>query len=189
MKHQENVTAEIKLPNIPDFEMTYNYHGLNIAGSQHYDVSYVKHGKSVEFKAEPENEHDPNAIAVMFNRQKIGYVPKNRLQKMMHDFIARNDLVQAQISYIGSDGLKMSMDFYESIMNMRKKSAMYKTFKVTGNRNEEMQSNISLYSVGEEVTADYDYDKEKYQAVCGLEIGYFPKVAEVLLERGVQRLY
>jgi HIRAN domain len=53
---------------------------IEIAGYRYYMEEHppVHVGQSVAFKAEPTNEHDPNAVLITAQDQRIGYV--NRLQ-------------------------------------------------------------------------------------------------------------
>lgn len=61
---------------------------LEVAGSRYYsDGPRPEVGAHVSFQAEPTNEHDPNAIMIMMDRSRIGYV--NRLQaSAVHRWIA-----------------------------------------------------------------------------------------------------
>lgn len=52
---------------------------FTIAGISHYtnickDVTY---DSIIRMQKEPENKYDPSAIAIYFNKNKIGYVPNN----------------------------------------------------------------------------------------------------------------
>ena len=58
-----------------------------------------------------------------------------------------------------------------------------KSYKLTGNKNVEMQENIDLCSEGEYISFEYDFYKERYFALSnGFEIGYFPASASSILE-------
>lgn len=50
-----------------------------IAGFQHWDGALVldqlKPGTELTLKPEPENPHDPDAMAIQFNNTKLGYIP------------------------------------------------------------------------------------------------------------------
>lgn len=53
---------------------------MEVAGFRHVakesgiSVSDIRQGSDVRFVPEPDNEHDPNAVLVMFNQAPIGYV-------------------------------------------------------------------------------------------------------------------
>lgn len=76
----------------------YEYDDIDIAGSQYYDTSLVQDGDEVILSPEPDNKYDPHAVAVIHNGNTIGYLPKNTLQDMYHDYIKRNGKVTAIIS-------------------------------------------------------------------------------------------
>lgn len=44
------------------------------------DLSKLTIGTEVNLVAEPHNAYDPNAVMVMFNGQKLGYIPKTMTQ-------------------------------------------------------------------------------------------------------------
>ena len=50
-----------------------------VAGAQFSgaDITLLEPGDSVELHLEPENEHDPYAVAVYFASRRVGYVPAN----------------------------------------------------------------------------------------------------------------
>jgi len=54
-----------------------------VAGTLYHDFDIVKRKRLVKdkstysMKREPDNRHDPNAIAVYINEYKVGYVPRN----------------------------------------------------------------------------------------------------------------
>jgi hypothetical protein len=58
-------------------------HLLNceIAGFTYYDgpvvFSQLQTGTALRLAAEPENRHDPNAIALYFGEHKLGFIPRS----------------------------------------------------------------------------------------------------------------
>lgn len=52
---------------------------FKIAGiSKYQDVAHkINHNDQLEMKAEPENKFDNKAIAIYFNNEKVGYMPKD----------------------------------------------------------------------------------------------------------------
>jgi len=175
--------AIARLPGTIDgFDLVYNYQ-IPVAGAQHYDTSHVTVGDIVAFRPEPDNAYDGGAVALFVEEKKIGYMHKNNQQSMCHDFIQKGDLVYGAISVVEPESMKMLIGFYEKNMysSYMDSGRSFKVYKLTANKNEDMQENISYCTVGERITATYDYDKGKYAAApvgCTLEIGYFPKAAE-----------
>ena len=54
---------------------------MEIAGFRYTGISFdeIELGVPVEFEQEPENKFDPNAIKIVFDRKKIGYVNRGQL--------------------------------------------------------------------------------------------------------------
>jgi len=176
------------VPVYEGYEKKYSYDDIYVAGTQYYEIpNDLKVGDEIKFIEELDNEFDPKAIAVYVKDIKIGHVHKNLIQDMIHDFWARREIVNAYISEIRLDAIKMVIDFYVETKSkyeaLKNDNEQIKSFKLTGNTNEEMQANIYISHEGESVTITYDYDKEKYLAKCsGLDIGYFLKSANDYLE-------
>ncbi len=55
---------------------------FHVAGFQYYNGASVwadlELGTKLELTPEPDNRHDENAVAVMYNNSKIGYIPSQR---------------------------------------------------------------------------------------------------------------
>ena len=124
---------------------------------------------------------------MLLDGKKLGYLPANKLQSMYFDFTARGGTVVAKVFARSKDSVDMLLGYYANDLSdykaLLKSGAPSKTFKLTANTNSDMQENISLCSVGDPVTYDYDYKKEKYAASASyLAIGYFPAAANALLE-------
>ena len=57
-------------------------------------------GSQVYLEHEEGNEYDPNAIAVMSKyERKLGYLYKNKLQEMVHDFQKRGEDIIARVVF------------------------------------------------------------------------------------------
>lgn len=169
--------------NLAGYEIAYKYDDVFVAYSSNYSAAEV--GKFVSLVPEPNNEYDPNAVAVMLNDVKLGYLPKNNLQKMYHDFINSNKIVRAKIAYNNNvDKILLSLYYYRPSTNdfdsLINKSVPHKSFKLTGNS--KFQENISLCSVGEELTFHYDSEVDKMMAYAGCPIGYIGKSQEEYLD-------
>lgn len=177
---------DIYLPNsLGGVPLAYKYRDIKlcIIRGDEPDYTKLKINDSIEFVKEPTNEYDKNAIAVVVNDTKIGYVYKGTIQSMINNYIMKNFQVLAYVSEIEPDKdlVKMYIGFYSEVGS---KDKIIKKFNLIANSNEEMQNNIELCSVGDEISIDYDYEKEKFSACddAGLEIGYMPKVFDVYAE-------
>jgi len=62
------------------YERSRNLFDCHIAGFAYYDglnvINDLKPGVSVELDAEPDNPHDPYAVAIYFDGAKLGYIPQ-----------------------------------------------------------------------------------------------------------------
>lgn len=171
--------------NLAGYEIAYKYDDVFVAYSSNYSVAEV--GKFVSLVPEPNNEYDPNAVAIMLNDVKLGYLPKNNLQKMYHDFINSNKIVRAKIAYNNNvDKILLTMYYYKPSTNdfdsLISKNIPHKSFNLTGNSKSEFQENISLCSVGDEVTFNYDSENDKMMATASCDIGYIGKSQEEYLD-------
>ena len=78
---------------------------FHIAGFTYYNGVDVfenfKIGTQLALKAEPENRFDPNAVAIYYKEEKIGFVPKTE-NEMLSKFLnlGYSDLFEANISQI-----------------------------------------------------------------------------------------
>lgn len=79
-----------------------------IAGFQHWDGALVlgelKPGMSVDLVAEPENPYDPEAIKLVYQGVRLGYVPasQNSLLSIMA-FYGHADIFEARILQVTPD--------------------------------------------------------------------------------------
>lgn len=181
------------LPAVSGYELKYKYSEVNIAGSAHYECDGLSIGKMIDFVPEPDNEHDPKAVAIFYDGIKRGYLPANQLQAMYHDFRARGGDAIGIITRLGSGSLQMLLGFYvktkkpategKTLLQDNKKA---KVFRLSGRVSDDMLSSLSIYEKGDGVEYEFDYTKGKYLATIGGDIGYFPKSAEPLLEAGAK---
>ena len=72
-----------------------------LAGFQFHDGEYVwsslKVGKSLKLVREPDNDHDPDAVAVYFGKSQLGYIPRaenNAIAQMLD----RGETLEASIT-------------------------------------------------------------------------------------------
>lgn len=169
------------------YELAYQYEDVPVAGAGHYDVSSINPGSLIKFKLEPENQYDVKAVSLHVGDIKIGYLPRNKLQDMAHDFLSRGGDIAARVTAVEGQTVKIVLGYYEHVgtpyENLIDSGAQCKSYKLTGNTSEAMQENLFLCSIGEEVDVDFDYEKDKYLAASmSTDIGYFPKSASSALE-------
>jgi len=81
----------------------------HVAGFGHHDglkiFGELKIGEKVELRHEPDNPHDPYAVAIYYGETKIGYVPADKNSELF------------MFLYYGHD------DIFESFINMVDDSA------------------------------------------------------------------
>ena len=159
----------------------YSYSDVDIVGSEYYDYSSTKNGDILDLVQEPDNAEDEYAVAVYCNENKIGYMRKGRIRDMVFDFYKRGDFIRGRLWSNDPGNAKMAVMFYIKRLpfrNYKNKDENGKSYRLIGNRNEDMQSNISNFEVNKECKIEYDFDKEKYLVKdldYDLEIGYLPE--------------
>lgn len=89
----------------------YEYRGVDVCilRGTDPDLSGVAEGDPADLVLEPENDYDPQAVAVYLNGERVGYLYKGRLKKMVFDFLTRGDSVTAEVSAAGDDWLKVDL--------------------------------------------------------------------------------
>ena len=64
---------------LSNYEPSRSYLDFHIAGFAHHEglsvIENLKLGTQVDLRHEPDNPHDPQAVAIYFDDVKIGYVP------------------------------------------------------------------------------------------------------------------
>ena len=85
-----------------------HYATFHIAGFTYYNgidvFENLKIGTQLLLKAEPENPFDPNAVAIYYQEEKLGFVPKDE-NEMLRKFLnlGYTDLFEAKISQVSPD--------------------------------------------------------------------------------------
>ena len=87
----------------------YSYDDVFVAGFGRYDTSMIFDGDSVQLVAEPNNQYDPNAIAVMHSEKLVGYIPRGALQDMYHDYIHKGGLINATV--VSADKMILRLEY------------------------------------------------------------------------------
>ena len=81
---------------------------FHIAGFTYYNgvdvFEYLKIGKALLLKAEPQNRFDPHAVAIYYKDEKIGFVPAEK-NEMLSKFLnlGHTDLFEAKISQVSPE--------------------------------------------------------------------------------------
>jgi len=85
------------------YERSRNLFDCHIAGFAYYDglevIDRLTLGAVVTLRSEPENPHDPEAVAVYFGETKLGYVPRTKngeLSKLL--YFGYGGIVEARIN-------------------------------------------------------------------------------------------
>ena len=100
---------------IGPFRLRYHYSGVAIACATMPEYALfaelLKEGDTVLLVQEPDNPHDPQAVAVMSDDECVGYLHKGRLQDMANDYLKKDRPVIGVIE----DGpeLTMTLGFYK----------------------------------------------------------------------------
>ena len=88
---------------ISKYEPSRSFIDFHIAGFGHHDgykvFDELEIGTEVELRPEPDNRHDPEAVAIYYNETKIGYVPTGKNSALyMFLYYAHDDLFEAHIN-------------------------------------------------------------------------------------------
>lgn len=175
--HNDNDIEPIEL-----LELAYNYDKVQIATiDKTINFSAVVLNQCCKLEHEPNNEYDSKAVAVYFGNIKIGYLKKNRLQDMYHDYAAKGGAISCYVAAVEEQEIYVRLEFYRRVdaIKFLEQNCETKVFKLTGNKSEECQENISFASEGDEIWYSWDFEKNKY----GSDVGFFPKAADEYLER------
>jgi len=182
---------------IQGMPLSYRYQNVKIAiiRGEDPDYSAISPGDMITLIQEPSNKYDSNAVIVMANDIKLGYLYKGALQEIANRFLKLELPIFSCISAIEDDArtIEIFLGFYQDDYSAYKYyldgGSPHKKFKLVSNLNEEMQDAISnLYwpdnYKGTKVFLHYDYDKDKYYVSDVNDIGYMPKSAHQYIEDG-----
>jgi len=192
--NEGTVTVPHEIKGMP---LKYRYQNVKIAIIKGEDPDYdaISPGDMITLIQEPSNKYDTNAVIVMANEIKLGYLYKGALQEIANRFLKSQLPIFSCISTIEDDTrtieifLGFYQDDYSSYQHSLDSGKPHKKFKLVSNFNEEMQDTISsLYwsdnYKGTKVFLHYDYDKDKYCVSDIDDIGYMPKSAHQHIEAG-----
>ena len=105
-------------PQIDGMALAYHYKDVKIAvirGAEP-DFNAISPGDVVTLIQEPTNEYDNNAVAVMANGVKLGYLFRGRLQDMANDFLNSERAIFSCITAIDSNEhvIEIFLGFYQN---------------------------------------------------------------------------
>lgn len=161
--------------------LAYHYDDVKVCiiKGQEPDYTLLKEGIEVYLYTEKENQYDKTAVAVYANKSKIGYLYKGKLKDMAYDFLESDDYVYGYISKIEDGNIMLNLGYYRKIIPEYKKST---TFKLTGTAKKDIQEALLYCSEDDEVSFDFDYEKDCYEVSDSDVIGYAPKSKTALIE-------
>lgn len=188
---------------IDGLPVRYSYTDVRIAvvGENISPLESFAVGQSLYFEKEPSNKYDSKAIAIKsIDGRKLGYLFRGAGQDMTNDYISADFPIAARISrldfsekkawfnvwYYGSTFSDLHPDselYDEDFEDDEDDEADFYVYKLVNNRDNETQDNIALSSVGSEVKLEFNYEKEKYEVIDGLPIGYLSKGANWFVEK------
>lgn len=163
--------------------LRYSYYDVEVKGFNHqnFDIKKLELEKFVTFDFEPENQYDPNAIAIFYDDKKIGYIPRNSLQSMVKKYSdGKEHQICGFISYINEDlnEVQIALGFYSKVNNDLDvfKCRLCKT-RTKDFMGYSRQENLGLVDTGCPVDLEYNDESETY-LVCddmGQELGEISK--------------
>ena len=84
-----------------------HFTNFHIAGFTYYNgvdvFEDLRIGTQLLLKAEPENRFDPNAVAIYFEDEKIGFVPRDENEMLSKFLNLGHNLFEAKISQISPE--------------------------------------------------------------------------------------
>lgn len=142
-------------------------------------AAYRLTGKKVTFSRKDDK------IGVYVEGTLLGVMENGRLRDMVSDWLENDDPIFAVLSHVDASGAAFfDLAFYRSEMERllyRHQDA--KMYKLTGNKSDDYQASLSLCSVGEECSVEYDYDKEKYSVSTSYaDLGFLPAAAARIID-------
>lgn len=88
-----------------NFEPTRHIEDFHLAGFAYYDgldvIEELKLGTSLEMLAEPTNPYDSEAVVILYQGKKLGYIPKHKnslISRLL--FYGHGDILEARVQMI-----------------------------------------------------------------------------------------
>ncbi len=167
--------------------LKYSYESVRVRGVRYrnLDLSDIHLDKEVIFVPEPENPYDSNAIKIVYRGSDsdvfIGYIPRNRLQAMVLDFLERDDrMVQGFVGEVDEEEKEIFiyMAFYEEMSDENLELLPHlDTVLVRTSKKDYMgtprKENLKFINKDDSVEISYNFESGTYIVTddCGQEIG------------------
>ena len=177
-----------------NYYLKYSYYDVDVKGIefQEFDIGQIAIDSDVAFIKEPTNEYDKNAIQIRCHTTSIGYVPNNKLQSMIHDYMRDNDAkIVAFISKVDEEAktIQIAIGFYRCMTNKELRGVLHidaglvKTSKKDELGNSR-QDNLGCVSEGDFVEVDYQYDSGTYLVTddTGNELGEINESKSIVIQ-------
>lgn len=171
------ISTEVFFPKLDgEFVLRWNYHE-NIAVVQNLDKTNLNDSE-IKLGPEPDNQYDPNAVALYKGEYKLGYLYKGRTQEMVLSYLNRNDyLIKTVVCFLDVENNKFAIRiaFYRKLSAFQLDTATVSLTKITKRSPDWGSSrydNMSMAHVGDCVEISED-DGGNY-VVCdeyGNELG------------------
>ncbi|MDR2833699.1 MAG: HIRAN domain-containing protein [Streptococcaceae bacterium] len=90
------------------FTPSRHFMDFHLAGFTFWDgldvLEELKHGTILHLVAEPDNPNDHNAVAIYYQEAKIGYVPRNKNERLAQFlFFGYGDIFETRINRLSLD--------------------------------------------------------------------------------------
>lgn len=161
--------------------LQYHYDDVKVCTikEDNLDFSILKTGLEVSLYIEKENQYDNKAVAIYVDKTRIGYLYKGKLKDMAYDFLDSGDYVYGYISHIQDENIILNLGYYRKVIPDFEKST---TFKLTGTAKKDIQEALLYCSEDDEVSFDFNYEKDCYEVSSLDVIGYAPKGKNKFIE-------
>jgi len=108
-------------------------------------------GFELKFVQEPENEHDPAAVAIWLDDLKLGYVYRGQTQDMINDWIKKGGHFDGFVNLYSPERITYKIGFWKPLEEMPKKKC-----KITSS------SDFLMCEAGDELSFDFDFSDCEY---------------------------
>jgi hypothetical protein len=165
-------------------EMEDTYRDIIVNGTEDLEekshLPKVKIDNSIMLKWDDSNDNIIIKVEDAYLR-KLGYIDTEpELQKKIIDWIARKLPVHIIVSKVDESNIYLNITFYNSMFDKFRSS---QTFRLLGTNNDDIGCYLGDYLIDNEVSFEYDCEKEKYAVLCDYEIGYLTDAIEPIIEK------
>lgn len=155
---EANISRDFLPVIFDDYMLRYKYDAeLCMIDNTAMDLS-GNSGKQICFEQEPNNPYDKNAVVVLMDGKKIGYVYRGQIQDMLNDWFHKGFEVGAHLNRIDVNENKVTfkIGFYKPILGAESK--VFPLVKVTRTKDEfdcSRADNLASCRVGEVLEIEY----------------------------------